>query len=244
MFINLYKPSGVSSYDCIRIIKFIFKYPEKFADNNDWQKIIKEYKGGTIGHAGTLDPFADGVLIVCTDQDTKSITDIQNQPKEYQTIIKLGASSNTYDIEGIITPQKNKFIPTQSAIIEVIKQSLIGEINQYPPSFSAKKINGQRAYQLARQNISVKLSPKKVIIYNIDVNDYAHPDLQLTIKCSSGTYIRSIAHDLGQLLQTGAYCHSLSRLAIGTYRYVDSIPLPQDQIAFFQNKYISKKHNL
>jgi tRNA pseudouridine55 synthase len=239
MIINLYKPTGITSFDCIRIIKFIFKYPEKFADNNDWQKIIKEYKGGKIGHAGTLDPFAEGVLIICTDQDTKNISLIQAKQKEYVANIKLGFTSDTYDLDGHIVQTYHGTSPcdlNMNKISKILYNNFTGEILQTPPIFSAKKINGKRAYDLARQGISVKLEPKKVIIYNIDVNNYNFPNLELTINCSSGTYIRSIAHDLGQLLKIGAYCHSLTRTKIGDYHIDNSISLPKDQVTFYQNK--------
>jgi tRNA pseudouridine55 synthase len=239
MIINLYKPTGITSFDCIRIIKFIFKYPEKFADNNDWQNIIKKYKGGKIGHAGTLDPFAEGVLVICTDQDTKNISQIQAKQKEYAANIKLGFASDTYDLDGHIVQTYHGTSLCDlniNKISKILQNNFTGEILQTPPIFSAKKINGKRAYDLARQGISVKLEPKKVIIYNIDVNNYNFPNLELTINCSSGTYIRSIAHDLGQLLKIGAYCYSLTRTKIGDYHIDNSISLPDDQVTFYQNK--------
>lgn len=246
MIINIFKPAGITSFDVIRIIKFIFRHPEQFKSDPIWQKIITNYQGGKIGHAGTLDPFAEGVLIVATDQDTKKITEIQSQTKEYQTKLKLGYISDTYDINGDIIPVRATLAvaPSVGAIHELplqkIKNTLIshfiGEISQTPPIFSAKKIDGQRAYKLARAGKSVKLAPKKVVIYSIGVNSYNYPDLDLTINCSSGTYIRSIAHDLGQLLGFGAYCHSLIRTKIGEYDTKNSISLPDEQIKYLLNK--------
>lgn len=230
MIQNIYKPTGLTSFDCIRILKKEY-----------YQKGEKPPK---IGHAGTLDPFADGVLIICTEKDTKIITEIQKQPKEYLATIKFGFISNTYDVEGNIQEALHAAsLPrlTISDIKKIIAEYFIGPINQTPPQFSAKKINGHRAYHLARQGISVKLQPKKVIIYNIGVNYYRYPYLKITINCSTGTYIRSIAHDLGQKLKIGAYCHQLTRTKIGEYKINDSKKLPGDMVKQYQAKYIELK---
>ena len=246
MIINTYKPIGITSYDVIRILKFILHHPKLYSDISTWKDIIDNYQGGKIGHAGTLDPFAEGVLVVCTDQDTKKIPDIQSQPKEYQTIFKFGYISDTYDIDGIIKSVRATLAvaPSVGAIHELplknIKKFLnshfTGEILQTPPAFSAKKINGKRAYELARAGKSVKLGRKKVVVYNIGVNKYDYPDLELIIICGSGTYIRSIAHDLGQLLHVGAYCHSLIRTKIGEYAIKNSLHLPENEIKYILNK--------
>jgi tRNA pseudouridine55 synthase len=121
-------------------------------------------------------------------------------------------------------------------INNILTSHFTGEILQTPPAFSAKKINGKRAYELARAGKSVKLAKKKVIIYNIGVNSFKYPDLSLTIDCSSGTYIRSIAHDLGQLMSAGAYCYSLIRTKIGEYKLSKSIHLPDEEIKYHLNK--------
>lgn len=242
MIINIHKPAGITSFDVIRIIKHIFRYPTNFSQFPAWQKIITNYQGGKIGHAGTLDPFATGVLIVCTDRDTKTISQIQTQPKQYIAGIKLGFVSDSYDIDGIITPSlninKNQNIDLLQ-ITEILQQHFTGEIMQTPPIFSAKKIKGKRAYELARAGKSVKLAPQKVLIYNIGVNNFNYPNLELIINCSTGTYIRSIAHDLGCKLGVGAYCHSLVRTQIGEYHINNSISLPPEQI----NIILNKKHD-
>ena len=232
MIININKPAGITSYDVIRILKKIFISPEKFQLSHKWQKVVDDYHNGKIGHGGTLDPFASGVLIVATDQDTKKINEIQSMPKQYIAGIKFGYISDTYDIDGNISPvhiQQSVWTNPKLSLRNIKKNlnsHFTGEILQTPPSFSAKKINGQRSYQLARAGISVKLPPKKVIIYNIVVNNYSYPDLGLTIECSTGTYIRSIAHDLGQKLGCGAYCHSLIRSKIGNFTLNNSLTLP------------------
>ncbi|MFA4930712.1 MAG: tRNA pseudouridine(55) synthase TruB [Patescibacteria group bacterium] len=231
MIINLNKPTGITSFDCIRILKKQFY--------NQGQKPPK------IGHAGTLDPFASGVLIICTNGDTKRISQIQNQPKEYLATIKLGFASNTYDIEGHIiesSADNSATKPALDVITNILTRNFTGEIWQTPPVFSAKKVNGQRAYHLARQGISVKLAPKKVVIYNIGVNYYRYPFLQLKIGCSQGTYIRSIAHDLGQILKIGAYCHQLIRTRVGEYRLEQASDLPADLVSEYQKKYLALKN--
>ncbi len=235
MILNLFKPVGITSYDCIRILKFIFRYPDKFSHIPEWQEVIEKYEGGKIGHAGTLDPFAEGVLIICTDKDTKKISEIQSMQKEYIAGIKFGFVSDTYDVDGNIQQIEKSCELSQKDIQEMLVTNFTGEISQTPPSFSAKKINGERAYKLARAGKSVKLEPKKVLIYNIGVNKYEYPDLEITVNCGSGTYIRSIAHDLGQELNNGAYCHSLIRTKIGEYDFEKSIKLPPDQIEFIIN---------
>ena len=231
MILNIYKPTNITSYDCIRIIKKIKK------DNFPWLKNINSSDIFTnkIGHAGTLDPFAEGVLVICTDSDTKKITEIQSQSKEYLATIKFGFTSSTYDPEGDIVVVENfQPLPTKQQITEIISKNFIGEISQIPPIFSAKKINGQRAYQLARNNKTVKLSPKKVIIYDIEIIKYKYPNLQLKITCGSGTYIRSIAHDLGQILKIGGYCTDLIRTRVGEWEQKNSYHLPPNLINSFK----------
>jgi len=238
MIFSINKPADITSFDCIRIVKNIFRHPEEYKQEVDWQNIIHQYQGGKIGHAGTLDPFANGVLVICTDQDTKKISAIQSAPKEYQALIKLGMVSNTYDVEGNITKTKQiRTKPDKTIIKNILKTNFNGEILQTPPVFSAKKIQGKRAYQLARAGQDVKMIPKKVVIYNIGVKKYDYPDLELLIECGSGTYIRSIAHDLGQLLGTGGYCHALTRSRVGEYGIENSISLPTDMVTQFQDKY-------
>ncbi|MBU0647782.1 tRNA pseudouridine(55) synthase TruB [Patescibacteria group bacterium] len=229
MISNIYKPTNLTSFDCIRILKKQYYQAGK--------------KPPKIGHAGTLDPFADGALIICTEKDTKKISEIQHQPKEYLTTIKLGYTSDTYDVDGHIVETQNLASlspPTKSNIKKILENNFLGEILQTPPIFSAKKVGGQRSYSLARKGLSVKLSPKKVLIYNIGVNSYRYPYLKLTIKCSTGTYIRSIAHDLGQILNTGAYCHQLTRTKVGEYSIDDSTKLADNLVKDYQNRYLKK----
>lgn len=190
-------------------------------------KAIKEFQKknniSKIGHTGTLDPLAQGLLLVAIDDYTKLIPYIIDKDKEYKVIAKLGFISKTYDAEGPISYFSDK-VPTQEEIEQCIK-SFIGQIKQYPPIFSAKKINGKRSYQLARNNQDVKLNASIVNIYEIKNVKYQYPYLKFTTKVSNGTYIRSLIHDLGQFLKTGAYITYLERTMINGLRANDSIDI-------------------
>lgn len=170
-----------------------------------------------IGHAGTLDPMAQGLLIVAVGrQATKRIHEFQKLDKEYETEIRLDGVSDTYDAEGKIEPVRVDKRPGFQMVKKCV-QGFIGDTMQMPPLFSAKKINGQPAYKLARKGKKVELKPVKITIHDIEIVDYEWPFLQLKIKCSKGTYIRSIAHDLGQKLGVGGYLTYLKRTKIGAF---------------------------
>lgn len=171
-----------------------------------------------IGHAGTLDPFASGLLILAVGREaTREISRFVKLDKEYIAEARLGASTNTYDREGKIIGEYAGERIKKSAIKEALK-NFKGEIAQTPPMFSAKKIGGKKLYELARQGIEVERRPNQVKVYEINILKYRWPDLRLRIKCSSGTYIRSLAYDLGQSLGCGAYLEGLRRTAIGRYK--------------------------
>lgn len=168
-----------------------------------------------IGHAGTLDPFASGLLILGVGrQSTKKLSIFLKQGKEYIAKVKLGAVSTTYDREGEIKMAQNAEAPAREDIKKVIKK-FIGEIEQVPPAFSAKKIKGKKLYELARSGVEVELKPVSLIIHNIELLNYDWPFLKIRIKCSSGTYIRSLANDIGQDLGCGGYLKELCRTKIG-----------------------------
>lgn len=190
-------------------------------------KAIKEFKKknniSKIGHTGTLDPLAQGLLLVATNDYTKLIPYISNKDKEYKVVAKLGFVSKTYDAEGPISYFSDK-IPIQEEIEQCIK-SFIGQIEQYPPIFSAKKINGKRSYELARNNQDVKLNSSIVDIYEIKNVKYQYPYLEFSTKVSNGTYIRSLIHDLGQFLKTGAYITYLERTMVNGLRTNDVIDI-------------------
>jgi len=179
-------------------------------------------KAKKVGHAGTLDPLATGLLILCTGKHTKLIQNIQGQEKEYTGSFKLGCTTPSYDRE---TEEEN-FKEFEDIRLEqlntVIQENLLGDVMQRPPIFSAVKIKGERAYEKARKGEDVKIEPKQVTISEFEITDYNPPQLDFRIVCSKGTYIRSIARDLGEMLGCGAYLTSLRRTRIGEHQIDDA----------------------
>jgi tRNA pseudouridine55 synthase len=169
-----------------------------------------------LGHAGTLDPLATGVLVLAVGHATRLIEYVQDMPKTYRTRITLGATSDTDDADGTITPKSDAKPAAESSIREALK-SFNGQIDQVPPAYSAARISGQRAYDLARRGDEVVLAPRQVRIDRIDVVSYSWPQLELDVHCGKGTYIRSIARDLGAALGVGGYVESLRRTRIGPF---------------------------
>lgn len=205
-FLLINKPPGMTSHDVVDKLRQITG--------------IKK-----IGHAGTLDPFASGLLILGISREaTKRLSKFLKLDKEYIATLKLGAESDTFDREGKITEKKVKRIPTLEEVKEILK-SFLGEIEQIPPAFSAKKIRGKKAYELARKGVEVKLKPERVKIYQISVLDYKFPFLKIKVNCSSGTYIRSLASDIGKKLKCGAYLEDLVRTKIGKFSLEDAVSL-------------------
>lgn len=196
------KPKGITSYDVIRKLKP--KFPRM-----------------KIGHSGTLDPLASGLMIVAVGSATKQLAQFLKLPKRYVVEAVFGKTSATYDAEGPFTeilPDSILCEPISREMIEeVLQKYFIGEILQTPPVYSAAKIKGQRAYDLARQGKEVCLDPRKVQIHSCEILSYEWPRLVLNVRCSSGTYIRSLMHDLGQKLRCGAYVSALRRTEIGKY---------------------------
>jgi len=175
-----------------------------------------------VGHAGTLDPLATGLLIVCTGKKTKSIQQYQDLKKTYQGTICLGATTPTYDAEFPPENLKSYHHITEEQVKEVIEKHFSGEISQVPPIYSAIKIQGKTAYQLARKGKEVELQPRTVHIYKFEILRFELPYIEVEIECSKGTYIRSIAHDLGQILDTGGYLSRLRRTKIGDFNVSDA----------------------
>ena len=174
------------------------------------------FKKIKVGHAGTLDPLASGLLVICTGKMTKSITDFQGQEKEYTGIIRLGSTTPSYDLETEI----NQKFPTEHINHEMIYDTVnnfIGEIEQYPPIFSALKKDGKRLYEFARSGTSVNIEPRKVAITEFEITNINNFDISFRIKCSKGTYIRSIANDFGKILNTGGHLINLRRTKIGEF---------------------------
>ena len=173
-----------------------------------------------VGHAGTLDPFATGLLIILLGGATKQAGEFLKYDKVYEATIRLGATSTTGDPEGQLTPVSDAQ-PTYQAVVEAFK-AFTGDITQTPPAFSAIKIGGKRAYQLARQGKSVDIPERQVTIYSLELCDYAYPDVRVRARVSSGTYIRSLAEDIGNYLSTAAYCSELRRTRIGDFSVSDA----------------------
>jgi len=205
-FILINKPPGITSHDVV----------DKLREITGIKKI---------GHSGTLDPFAEGLLILGIGKEfTKKLSISQKKDKEYIATLKLGAVSETFDKEGKISEIEIKKIPSKEEIENVLK-TFEGEIEQIPPAFSAKKIKSKKAYQIARKGIKIRLNPQKVKIYNISILDYKFPFLKIKVNCSSGTYIRSLADDVGKKLGCGAYLDALIRTKIGEFSLDNAIEL-------------------
>ncbi len=197
------KPLGWTSFDAVKKIRYLLK--QKFG--------LPKLK---VGHAGTLDPLADGLLIICTGKKTKEIHTFQNQPKEYTGIFCLGATTPSYDLETAV--QEN--YPIKHITETNIHQTAAGFVGiqeQTPPLFSAKMIDGKRAYLHARRGEEKELKAVSIEIYAFEITKIALPDVHFKVVCSKGTYIRSLANDFGKALQSGAYLKKLSRTAIGEY---------------------------
>ncbi len=177
-----------------------------------------------IGHAGTLDPLATGVLVVAVGHATRLIEYVQAMPKKYRTQIVLGATSDTDDADGAITVRADSK-PPDEFILRSALDHFAGEIEQIPPAYSAAHVEGKRAYDLARRGNAVSLTARRVQIHQIDLLSYEWPHLNLEIACGKGTYIRSIARDLGAALGVGGYVAELRRLQIGQFRVEDAVPL-------------------
>lgn len=204
-FLNIYKPVGMTSHDVVAALRRVTK--------------IKQ-----IGHTGTLDPFAEGVLPICVGKATRLIEYLQDD-KEYLATVQFGASTNTFDLDGEKTSVSGKKV-TKSEVEEALK-AFSGEISQLPPIFSAIKVKGKKLYEYARKGEEVEIHPRKVVIENIELKvfDEENQQAQILIKCSKGTYIRSIANDLGQNLGCGGYLVKLIRTQAGSFRVEDSFQL-------------------
>ncbi len=203
--------------------------PKLFTSFDIVNKVRKLTGIKKIGHAGTLDPMATGLLILCTGKKTRQVEQIQAAEKEYLFTMCLGAVTPTYDAE---MPPYN-FCDTGKITLDDINAILprfMGSIEQIPPPYSALKINGKRAYALARKGIPVTLSPRTITIYELEIFDFQEPAaVSGRVCCSKGTYIRSLVHDIGQLLGVGAYLTALRRTRIGNYHVADALT-----IAFFE----------
>src|SRR3954454_2238049 len=203
--LNVYKPAGMTSRDVVDRVKWITR-PEK------------------VGHAGTLDPLATGVLVICVGQATRLIQYVQRLRKSYGATFLLGCRSDTDDLEGEVIPVANAAIPRREHLDRVLGQC-VGEIQQRPPDHSAIKIGGRRAYKLARRGETIELAFRTVTIHSMNVRRYEYPELEVDIECGSGTYIRALGRDIGEALETGALMSQLQRTAIGWFHSEDACRL-------------------
>lgn len=182
---------------------------------------VKRFK---VGHAGTLDPLATGVLLLCTGKATKRIEELQKQTKEYVAEIMLGATTPSYDMEHPV----NETFPYEHITREMVEEALkqfAGDIAQRPPLFSACKVDGKRAYDLARKGSDMELEPKQIRIDSIELLECELPKITIKVVCGKGTYIRSLARDIGEALQSGAYLTALTRTRIGDYKLSECIKI-------------------
>ncbi len=204
------KPLTWSSFQAVNKLKYLLK--RKF-------NLPKKFK---IGHAGTLDPLATGLLIVCTGKFTKKITEIQAQTKEYTGTFFVGATTPSYDLETEIDATF-PIAHISTALIEKTTQQFLGEIDQKPPVFSAIKKDGKRLYEHAREGSEVEITSRKTTIYEFEITRIDLPEIDFRVQCSKGTYIRSLAYDFGKALQSGAHLTVLRRTKIGHYEVKNAV---------------------
>lgn len=206
------KPSGMTSHDVVQAVR----------RSSDIRRV---------GHAGTLDPLATGVLVVCLDSATRVIDALQAEPKTYRARIRLGVSTSSYDADGEVVATADPSGIEREAV-EAALEAFRGDIMQVPPMVSALKHAGERLYDLARRGIEIEREPRPATVHSLDLADWSPPELTLTMTVSSGTYVRSIAHDLGQALGVGAHVVGLRREAVGRFDLEDAHPLHEIVEAF------------
>ena len=217
MIINIDKPIDWSSFDVVKKIRNITKHKK-------------------VGHGGTLDPFASGVLIIGTETDTKNLTSISKSDKTYEAELELGRTTDTLDTEGNIVDEMQ--IPEiKSNILVSVLNSFLGSQKQQPPMYSAKKHKGTRLYKLARKNIEVDRKDVDININSIDLIDFSSNSIKFRVDCSKGTYVRVLGKDIAEKLGTVGYLTSLKRTKVGNYLVNDSI-----SVESFQEKWISTEH--
>lgn len=188
-----------------------------------------------VGHAGTLDPMATGLVIVCCGKGTKTISEIQDKPKSYIGEVKLGASTPSHDAETEVSDEAPYQHITKEQVLDVLKTDFLGEIQQVPPMYSALKKDGKRLYELARQGKKVEREARNITIYAARLISFDLPKLEVYIKCSKGTYIRSIARDLGQKLDSLGHLSALRRTAIGSFNVDDALTVEDLDSIFKKN---------
>lgn len=214
--LNLEKPSAITSARAVAQVKRLLP------------------RGTKIGHAGTLDPFATGVLLLLIGRATKLCESLMNQPKRYEAVIKLGAITATDDSDSaeVCCPsQRINSPPVECHLIDIILSKFVGQVQQIPPIFSALKVGGKRAYQLSRNGKPPSLSPRSVTIYSIERMKYDWPLLKLRVDCGRGTYIRALARDIGAELGVGGYLTELCRTRVGPFSVESALALDHIPVA-------------
>jgi tRNA pseudouridine55 synthase len=207
------KPLFWTSFDLVNKVKTLFRH----------RLNLKQIK---VGHAGTLDPLATGLMIICTGKETKNIENYQSQPKEYLAKIQLGATTPSFDLETAI----NSHYPLDHISKPLVEKTLDGFAGvqlQMPPDYSARFVNGIRAYKLARKGEIVELQPKEITIYSISLISFDLPTIEIRVLCSKGTYIRALARDIGHELGSGAYLSGLIRTGIGNFLLKDALSIEE-----------------
>ena len=204
MIYNIYKPKDLSSFSIVKKVKNITK--EK------------------VGHSGTLDPFADGVLVLGVGKSTKKLSNIIQFDKTYEGIIKLGEKTDSMDLTGNIVEEKEVGEISDQSLIDCEK-NVVGDWLQRTPMYSARKINGVRLYKLARKNIEIKTNPKLITINSLKIDSLDENTLKITVDCSSGTYIRVLAEEIAEYLGTVGHLISLTRLSVGEYKLDESVTI-------------------
>lgn len=207
------KPYCCTSFDLVNKVKFFIK-----------KELKMKLK---VGHAGTLDPLATGVLVVTVGKATKQIPQIQAKEKEYRGTFRMGATTPSFDLEKDVDCEYD-YLHITKEMAEQVAHSFVGEIEQIPPQFSAVKIGGKRAFEFARSGEEVEIKPKLITISEFEITRFALPDIDFRIVCSKGAYIRSIARDFGAALQSGAHLTALCRTRIGEFKIEDAILVVSD----------------
>lgn len=205
------KDKGWSSFDVVNKIRFTLKH----------KLGLKKIK---VGHAGTLDPLATGVLVICTGKATKTIAELQTNTKEYIATLRLGATTPSYDLETEIDREFDLNNITYGKIENILK-SFVGKSEQTPPVYSAIWHKGKRAYEFARKGKEIELKKREIEISRIEMQEYNSPFLTMLVSCSTGTYIRSLAHDIGKALDNGAFLYYLRRVKSGNFSIDDAIKI-------------------
>jgi tRNA pseudouridine55 synthase len=210
------KPAGLTSHDVVNRVRRAMKIRQ-------------------VGHTGTLDPMATGVLVVCLGQATRVSEYLLGHDKTYRAAIRLGVETNTYDADGEVVATHD--VQVDHAEVEGALLQFVGEIQQVPPMYSAIKREGQKLYELARQGIAIEREARSVIVHSIELCSYQAPDVAIEVCCSAGTYIRSIAHDLGAALGVGAHLIELRRTASGPFTIDQAIPLDAFETAAREDRW-------